>query len=309
MSEEKVDLQRLQVFQKQVALQSFSDAANTVLDRGSKFNINDMNYLSDHLKKGKKTYLNRHKKGDKKSMAMMMNEMQNAEKQWDQIKDFRSGVAVAAQDQEQGITEEFKASTQGQEVASILRGDLQPTIDVDGTYGYYMSNPQTGNKSFMSLRNVGGLVKSNSFDKNSKKIIHAMAQNMIDTSSLEGAGEFDHRAMKHKVRTSIVERGNIRSLTHDKHLPTSFYDNMKQVVGAMSYKKLGIDKDGNIDANDTKQVLDKLLADRESHMEYLTDYYTNFLEQNWKVKTPKQQPLKGKTINQANGRKLWKPSK
>jgi phosphate starvation-inducible protein PhoH len=171
-----------------------------------------------------------------------------------------------------------------------------------------MTNPQTGNRSFMSLRNVGGLVKSNSFDKNSKKIIHAMAQQMIDLSAMEGAGEFDRKAMEHKVRTSIVERGNIRSLTHDKHLPTSFYDNLKTVVQAMSYKNLGIEAEGNINDVDTKQIIDRMLADRETHMNQLTEYYTNFLEQNWKKKTP-EQPLQGGTIQQQNGRKLWKPSK
>ena len=66
MSEEKVDLQKLLVFQREFALKEFSDAANVVLDRGAKFNVNDMNYLASRLKKGKKTYLNAHKKGDKK---------------------------------------------------------------------------------------------------------------------------------------------------------------------------------------------------------------------------------------------------
>ena len=311
MSEEKVDLQKLLVFQREFALKEFSDAANVVLDRGAKFNVNDMNYLASRLKKGKKTYLNAHKKGDKKAMSLIMNEMQDSEKQWDNVKDFRSGVAVAAQDQEEGITEDFKVSTQGQEIAAILRGENVPIVNVDGVYGIMMTNPQTGNQSWMSMRNVGGLVKSNSFDKNSKKIIQAMAQNMIDLSSMEGAGEFDRPAIKQKVRTSIVNRGNTRSLTHDKHLPISFYDNLKTAVGAISYKNVGIDKDGNLNDVEQKQIIDNMLADRETHLEYLTNYYTNFLEQNWRVKGSKnsknqQQPLQGNIVTQPNGRKLWR---
>ena len=54
-----------------------------------------------------------------------------------------------------------------------------------------------------------------------------------------------------------------------------------------------------------------MLADRETHLEYLTNYYTNFLEQNWRVKGSKnsknqQQPLQGNIVTQPNGRKLWR---
>ena len=304
MTDDTSKLQELQVFQKELAKQNFADACNVVLDRGPSFNIHDMNYLTENLKKGKSSYLKSVDKKDKKSESMIMNELSSAEKNWDQIKDFRKGVAISAQDLDYGITEDFKVSTQGQEVAAILTGALPPTVNADGTYGYEMTNPATGNKRWMSLRNVGSLVRSQSFDKNSKQLLNSMAQSMIDLSRQEDAGEFDYDAWRRKVRTNIVDRGNVRSLTYDKHLDSSFYDDLVSSVNGVEYKKMGIPQEGVFDEVQSKELVNRLLQDRDNHINYLTDYYTKFLASNWKSKKKKENNASG-IVTRPNGRKLW----
>ena len=304
MTDDTSKLQELQVFQRELAKQNFADACNVVLDRGPSFNVHDMNYLTENLKKGKKNYLKSVDKKDKKSQSMIMNELSAAEKNWDQIKDFRKGVAIAAQDADYGITEDFKVSTQGQEVAAILTGALPPTVNTDGTYGFEMTNPATGNKRWMSLRNVGALVRSQSFDKNSKQLLNSMAQSMIDLSRQEGAGEFDYEAWRRKVRTNIVDRGNIRSLTYDKHLDESFFNNTVNSINGVEYKKMGIPKEGAFDEVQSRELVNRLLQDRDNHVNYLTDYYTKFLASNWKPKNKKENNTKG-IVTRPNGRKLW----
>ena len=305
---EDINLEQLQVFKKQLALNNFRDACNTILDRGSNLGNKDREYLTKNLEIGKKKYLKAGKNKDKKGQGMVMSEIPNAEKQWDQIIDFRKGVAVAAQDEQYGISEEFKASSQGQDVASILTGDNQPFANSDGVYGFLMTNPMTGNKTWMSLRNIGALVKSQSFDKNSKKIIHAMGQDMYDRSQLEDIGDFDREGIRRKVRSSIVDRGNIRSLTDDKMLDDSFKNNMISTVKSISYKNLGINKEGNLEDSDAKQIVDTMLMDKEAHINYLTDYYTDFMAQNWKPKNKKEkkEKVKGKVFEKPEGGKLWK---
>ena len=304
---EDINLDKLQVFQKQLALNNFRDASNTILDRGSNLGNKDKEYLIKNLEIGKKKYLEAGEKKDKKGQSMVMSEIPNAEKQWDQIVDFRKGIAIAAQDEQYGISEQFKVSSQGQDVAAILTGDNQPFANSDGVYGYLMTNPQTGNKNWMSLRNIGSLVKSQSFDKNSKKIIQAMGQDMYDRSQLEDAGEFDREGVRRKVRSSIIDRGNIRSLTSDKMLDDSFENNLASVVKGISYKNLGIDKEGNLDDNDAKQIVGTMLMDKETHLNYLTDYYTDFMAQNWrpKKKNSKKEKVQGTLKTQPSGRKLW----
>ena len=304
MTDDTLKLQELQVFQREMAKQSFTDACNSVLDRGPSFNLHDLNYLNDKLKKGKNKYLQAIDKKDKKSQSMIMNEISSAEKNWDQIKDFRKGVAIAAQDAEYGIVEDFKASTQGQEVAAILTGVLPPSTNTDGTYGFEMTNPATGNKKWMSLRNVGALVRSQSFDKNSKQLLNSMAQTMIDLSRKEDAGEFDYEAWKRRVRTNIIDRGNIRSLTYDKHLDDSFYNNITSSITNVEYKNMGIPKEGAFDEIQSKELVNRLLSDRENHVEYLTNYYTDFLASNWKPKKKKENNTEG-IVTRPNGRKLW----
>ena len=85
MTDDTLKLQELQVFQREMAKQSFTDACNSVLDRGPSFNLHDLNYLNDKLKKGKNKYLQAIDKKDKKSQSMIMNEISSAEKNWDQI--------------------------------------------------------------------------------------------------------------------------------------------------------------------------------------------------------------------------------
>ena len=278
-----IDPRRFQFFQEELAMNNFNDAANVVLDNPSNFNSNDLNYITGHLQKGKKKYLKAGDNKDKKAKQLVMSEIPNAEKQWDQIKEFRKGIAIGAQDKQYGITRDFKISTQGQDIARILTGENTPVINENGTYGFMMTNPSTGNPKWMSLRNILGLVKSESFDKSSKKIIHAMGQNMIEQSKVIGAGEFPYEDIKRKVKTNIIDRGNIRSLTKDKHLEDSFINNMISSVKGMSYRNIGLNKEGNLDDNDAKQVVNTMLLDKEAHLNYLTDYYTNFMAQNWKT--------------------------
>ena len=231
-----------------------------------------------------------------------------AEKQWDNILNFRKGVALASLDTKYGITEAFKVSSQGQDVAAILSGDNQPVINSEGTYGFNMTNAMTGNKTWMSLRNISGLVKSETFDTASKKIIYAMAQDILEKSKLEDAGDFNREEVRRKVKSSIVDRGNIRSLTDDKMLDDSFRNNLITVAKGMSYKNVGINKEGNLDDDDAKQIVSTMLLDKEAHMNYLVDYYTDFMAQNWKPKNKKDKKgkVKGKVFEKTGGGKLWK---
>ena len=277
----KINPEELQFLQKEISLNLFRDASNSVLDRGTKLNAKDILYITDALEKGKKKYIKAGKDKDKKGQSLIMKEIPGMEKQWKSISEFRKQIAVAAQNGQYGITEEFKTSTQGMDVAGILTGDNTPAINEDGIYGFMITNPATGNQNWMSIRNIASMVKQNSFDSNSKKIIDALGNHMLEMSGQEDAGEFNREQIRRKVKSTIIDKGNIRSLTHDKMLDDSFYNNTLKTVSAISYSNVGVDKDGNLNDDEQKQIVDIMLSDKEAHLNYLTDYYTDFMANNW----------------------------
>jgi hypothetical protein len=79
---------------------------------------------------------------------------------------------------------------------------------------------------------------------------------------------------------------------------------MIKTVNGVEYKKMGIPKEGAFDETQSKELVNRLLQDRDNHVNYLTDYYTKFLASNWKPKNKKENNTKG-IVTRPNGRKLW----
>jgi len=302
------DLQNLEYIQKEVRLGAFRDASDSVLDRGTQINQNDIKHITDRLEKGKKKYLKAGELKDKKGQTMVMNELPNMKKEWDNIMKFRKQISIAAADGQYGITDEFKTSTQGMDVVGILTGDKTPETNEDGTWGFRIVNPATGNPNWTSLRNISKVVKHHMFDKSSKKIIESMGNHMLEMSGQEGAEEFNRDQIRQKVKNTIIDKGNIRSLTHDKMLDDSFYNNTLKTVNAISYKNVGLDSEDGLNNDDSKQIVDLLLSDKEAHLNYLTDYYTDFMANNWidkktkdKNKNKQQEPTSASISGQGGG--------
>ena len=281
------ELQQLEFVQKQIKLNAFRDASDKVIDSGTKMNQRDIKHITDRLKKGRNKYLKASASKDKKGKQMVMNELPNMKKEWENIMDFRKQIAIMAADGQYGITDDFKTSTQGMDVTGILTGDNTPVTNEDGTWGFMMTNPATGNPTWTSLRNIAKTVQQHTFDKSSKKVLDTMANHMLELSGQEGAGEFNEAQIKRKIKNTIIDRGNVRSLTHDKMLDDSFYNHMLSSVKSMNYGDIATGENGGLADEDAKQIVDLMLLDKETHMNYLTTYYTNYMKQNWVTKKDK----------------------
>ena len=281
------ELQQLEFLQKQMKLNAFRDASDRVIDSGTKMNQNDIKHITDRLQKGKKKYLQAGKLKDKKAQSLVINELPTMEKEWKNISSFRRQIATIAADGQYGITDDFKASTQGMDVVGILTGDNTPVTNEDGVWGFMMTNPATGNPTWTSLRNISKVVQQHTFDKSSKKVLDTMANHMLELSGQEHAEEFNESQVRRKIKNTIVDRGNIRSLTHDKMLDDSFYNHMVESVKGMDYGDIATGDNGGLANEDAKQIVDLMLLDKETHMNYLTNYYTNYMKQNWVTKKDK----------------------
>ena len=294
---------------KDFSLNYFNTTISSAISRGNKPSNKDLEFLIDGLNKGKKQYIKAAEKGNKKKQTIILKEISDAEKQWDNIRKFRQEWTKSSLDKKRGITSDFKASRQGQDLANIIAGNVQPTVNEDGVYGYYVFDPgNPDEKKWTSLRDINLLVNHHSYDNKSRIIMESMAGNMINMSTEIDAGDFNRDATRHTVRTNIIEKGNIRSLIHDEHVPgRTFYKDLQELIKNQTQGQLGISLDSIVDptpengitSEDAKQIADGIVLNKDMRMHYLTEYYTNYMENNWNVGA-KNRPSKEEETNKVS---------
>ena len=156
---------------------------------------------------------------------------------------------------------------------------------------------QSTNKVWMPIDKVEEIVKENSVDVQSKKIV----DEVVNTTSKDASNvlpgednEFNYEATHNAIKTQVVGKGNVRSLAKDEIIPgRSFYDDMQEALVNSSYEEMGIDMSEEdakkldptpktpISSEDAKVITDKLMGDEDMLKDYLADYYTNYMEQNY----------------------------
>ena len=104
---------------------------------------------------------------------------------------------------------------------------------------------QSTNKVWMSIDQVEELVKENSVDVQSKKVVDEVVNTTSKNASNIKPGEnneFNYDATREAIKTQVVGKGNARSLAKDEIIPgRSFYKDMQEALINSSYEDLGID--------------------------------------------------------------------
>ena len=155
-------------------------------------------------------------------------------------------------------------------------------------------NPRA-DQSFVSVYDMEKAIKLQEFDRDKNDEIMEFATN----AQTLGAGvpqgheaNFDYESTQRLVMNEIINKGNIRSLTYDKHIGgVSFAENLQKAINSKTYAELGIDKatldaqdptpDGVISASDAEIITQKLLNNKDMVNSYLANYFTNFIKQNY----------------------------
>ena len=159
----------------------------------------------------------------------------------------------------------------------------------------YMITDNDGNERFMSSGDINRLIEEQSFDTVSQDVLSEYVSSQITESQniLPGEnGEFNYEMNSTNVRNNIVNKGNLRSLVMDEHIPgRSFYTDTQEMLMNNTYGDLGISSDDfedptpktPITQDDARKITNSLLQDDNITKDYLTMYYTNFAEQNWNM--------------------------
>jgi len=159
-------------------------------------------------------------------------------------------------------------------------------------------NPK-GDQSFMTVYDMENTIKKQSFDRERNDKVLEFATNAQTIGSQvpqDSKSNFNYESTRSLVVNEIVDPGNMRSLIHDKHIGgKSFKEHLtKSLISTkdnpISYNDLGIDPElvkvldpngGGVTPADAKIIADQLLKDADMTKEYVTNFFTLFIKQNY----------------------------
>ena len=273
--------------------EDFKDYMNWELNKNSGLNPEERKQLAKELQEKRMQYI----MGSGEDRSMLMSDLANDKHQYGKLDALKKDIATKSNSTMDGFADntDWMASDQGQSVYQAMQG--APIKNEDGQYGYMIKDNE-GGESFQTIDQIHQLVREQSFDRESNELLHGYTVNEMDKSSklLHGNDpEFGYDQAYMKIG-SQVNKGNIRSLVHDEHIPgRSFYTDLQTMLQNNTYDSLGItavedptpgdgpDGGDSISPDDAKQIADSLLQNQQMTKQYLTTYYTNYVEQNWEA--------------------------
>ena len=189
----------------------------------------------------------------------------------------------------------------------------------------------------MNETQIRKLLDDNKLDVASHDALMASIDKAFKDAS-DPHSEFNYTQTELNIRQNIVEKGKYESLVNREMIPgRNFKEDLICAMdpeceevpgGGLTYEQLGITEDmlNNIDetlpsiklsdgiSSDEAAILaNELIKDKESTKDFLTKYYTNFIEQNFnKVKTPHSPSEMGtgplpQSLAKASDTIFWKP--
>jgi hypothetical protein len=156
---------------------------------------------------------------------------------------------------------------------------------------------------FKTVYDMEQTINHYSFDRevNNKAMEFATNAQTLGSQVPQGnAANFNYDSTYELVGKEIVDRGNIRSLMEDNHIGNKSWEtSMIEALSKATYQDLGIDltnmgmdaetltdldptkDDGLITDADIDAIMIKLKGNADMTREYLTTYFTNFIQQNY----------------------------
>jgi hypothetical protein len=163
-------------------------------------------------------------------------------------------------------------------------------------------NPRA-DQVFKTVYDMEQTINHYSFDReiNNKAMEFATNAQTLGSQVPQGsAANFNYNSTYELVGKEIVDKGNIRSLMEDNHIGNKSWEtSMVEALSKATYQDLGVDLtnmgmdaetltdldptkgDGLITDADIDAIMIKLKGNADMTREYLTTYFTNFIQQNY----------------------------
>ena len=176
-----------------------------------------------------------------------------------------------------------------EDFAKMISGQL-PVVYKDKKAGHELSNGE-----WMSFDQITEMLNSKKVDEGSRAGIKALTDDVVRKAEALQPDEdstFNYQKEFNNVKNKIIEPGNLDSLTYDKIFGNRvFADDLQSAISAGTYEDMGLTKDqvlkldptpdGKVSKEDALMITKKIISDKEVLKNYLTEYYTKAMEQNW----------------------------
>ena len=229
--------------------------------------------LYDDVMAGKGDYAN----ADKKDRDLMKRNLVSMAGDYDEYKTLREDVAVNLDD----YSPAFKTSEEGQAYLDILKGDGKKLIQQEGRLGIEV------NGEFKSISSIKQDLDKNKIDETSIEALESFRVVAKDSTK-----PFNRENTKTDIMNNLVSKGSYNSLKNDEIIPGRiFIDDLSEKLMTQKYSDLGItdgdfegidgvNSDNVIDAQEADNIIAHLEKDEGQMKEILTEYYTNYIQQN-----------------------------
>lgn len=279
--------------QPQITDESFFQTMKNELNRDVKFSEEEMAALREKFENEKIEYAN----GDKNTQAKLeAGVVQTGERMFN-AEEFRKSLASLC-DHESGIghSPTEKLANYTNDVVSIVNGENE-VVYKDNMPGFKLPSIMGSESSdgWKSFNEIEDLVKDRYVDETSKSSV----KTLIDDSSRQAGniqlGEdatFNFQKEYNNMLEKVIETGDIKSLATDKIFGNRvFQDDLMKSIKIGKYTDMGLTeaqvmeldptKDGKISHEDAVEITSRILRDDDMLKNYLADYYTKAMEQNY----------------------------
>ena len=231
----------------------------------------------------------RFSKADKNEQAAIQKETLEKAQKMTVPEEFKKQIAETLSDTESfGHNPVEKLGPYANDVVDIIKGGSQP-IFKDNVPGYEMHNGE-----WMSMANITDLFSGMKVDQGSREGMKVLLDDVIrKAEDVQPSDDpsFNYQKEYNNIKEKIVETGDLKSLTLDKIFPNrTFKDDLISAIKQGTYKEMGVADnqvkdptpgDGRITEEDSKVISDVIIQDKNMLKDYLAEYFTKALEQNY----------------------------
>ena len=273
--------------QKPTTNEMIAKICNDEIDRDPNLSQEEMAQLSDEEMKNKEMYAGLKTNKEKQNMEAQLIEKAQS---MTQPEEFRKNIANIVSDISSfGHNPSQKLGEFTEDFAGMVSGQL-PVVYKNKKAGHELSNGE-----WMSFDQIVEMLNGKKVDNGSRVGIKALVDDVVRKSESVQPGEeytFNYQKEFNNVKNKIVEVGNIESLTYDKIFGNRvFADDLQSAISTGTYEDMGLTKsqvlkldptpDGKVSKEDALMITKKIISDEKMLKNYLTEYYTKAIEQNW----------------------------
>lgn len=265
--------------------EEFFDVMNSELSREVKFNEETMEGLTTKFTNMKDQYAD----GDKADQALLEADVVQTGDRMVKGEEFKKNLAsLLTESSGIGHDPTGKLAEYSDDMVNIVNGNNEVLYD-GNMPGYELHD------GWKSMEEIEKLVTSRHVDKSTKALFEASLTNqkrLAESMQVGDYEEFNWQKEYNSVKNNIVENGDIKSLATDKIFGNRvFRDDLLLAVESGTYKDMGLTEeqvnqmdptpDGKITIEDATDITSKIMQDEDLLKEYLIDYYTKAMEQNY----------------------------